>query len=265
MIKILDGKKVRDSLVSEMRKQISVLPCPPKLAIIQIGNLPESNKYIKNKIKFAEKIGALTSLHLLGNEVGESEIISLIEQLNSDVSVNGIILQLPLPRNLDAWKIIGTIRADKDVDGLTSNTKFVPATARGVMTLLNYYQIPILNKRVVVMGRSKLVGDPIRRALEVVGGAVSVVHSQTINPTAITQTADILIVAIGRAKMINANYIKPNAIIIDVGINFLGDNLVGDVDYDSVKNIASAITPVPGGVGPLTVASLFANLLDACR
>ncbi len=265
MIKILDGKIIRDGLISTLKQQISALTCPPRLAIIQVGNLPESNKYIKNKIKFAEKIGALTELHLLNNDVSESEIISLVQQLNNNVQINGIILQLPLPKHLDAWKIIENIRPDKDVDGLTTKTKFVPATARGVTTLLNYYQIPVLNKRIVVMGRSKLVGDPIRKQLEAIGATVSVVHSKTLNPAEITQQADILIVAIGQAKLVGASYIKPNVVIIDVGINFLDGNLMGDVDFDSVKNIASAITPVPGGVGPLTVASLFANLIDACK
>ncbi len=265
MIQILDGKIIRDNLVLALKQQVANLPCPPRLAIVQIGNLPESNKYIKNKIKFAEKIGALTSLHLLNNDTTEIEIIKLIEQLNADVQVNGIIVQLPLPKHLNTWKIIEHIRSDKDVDGLTSQTKFIPATARGVMTLLNYYQISLLNKRVVVMGQSKLVGDPIRKALESIGGQVSVVHSKTPNPKEITQQADILIVAIGKAGLVDESYIKPGVIIVDIGINLVEGNLVGDVDFGSVKNIAAAISPVPGGVGPLTVVSLFQNLLDASK
>ena len=133
------------------------------------------------------------------------------------------------------------------------------------MTLLNYYQISLLNKRVVVMGQSKLVGDPIRKALESIGGQVSVVHSKTPNPKEITQQADILIVAIGKAGLVDESYIKPGVIIVDIGINLVEGNLVGDVDFGSVKNIAAAISPVPGGVGPLTVVSLFQNLLDASK
>lgn len=265
MIKILDGKIIRDEIIKKLKQKVSVLPTTPKLAIIQVGNLPQSNKYIKNKIKFAEKIGALTELHLFDETVSENEIIALILKLNQNILVNGIILQLPLPKNLDPWEIIKHIRSDKDVDGLTDTSAHVPATARGVKNLLDYYQIPVLNRKVVIMGRSRLVGSPVKKILADMGAEVCVVHSQTKNPTTITQQADILITAIGRAKLIDAKYVKPNVIIIDIGINFAGELLVGDVDFESVKNIASAITPVPGGIGPLTVASLFENLLDACE
>jgi methylenetetrahydrofolate dehydrogenase (NADP+)/methenyltetrahydrofolate cyclohydrolase len=302
MLKILDGKIIRDEIVTKLKSEIESFKIKPILAILQIGDLEESNKYIKAKKTFAEKIGAEVRHIQFADTISQNEIIVEIQRLNQDETVQGIILQLPIPKNLNSLEIIETIDPRKDVDGLTLLTKFVPATARGVLTLLYYYQIDIAGKKVVVMGRSKLVGQPVAKILENRGAEVSVVHSQTESPKEITKLADILIVAIGKAQLVDDSYVSPGQIVIDIGINFKNFGLLeeinlvehnrqnhlpsqtqdsslnkeessgkptatlfGDVDFEKVKDIVSAITPVPGGIGPLTVASLFENLVEAYK
>ncbi len=261
MIKILNGKVIRDEIILKLKQKVSGLSIKPILAIVQVGDLLESNKYIKAKKTFGEKIGVEVRHIQFSDTISQDEVIVEIQRLNQDEIVKGIIVQLPIPKNLNSLEIIETIDPAKDVDGLTLLTKFTPATARGVMTLLDYYKIEVLNKKVVVMGRSKLVGEPVAKLLSLRGASVETVHSQTENPKEITKTADILIVAIGKAQLIDETYIKPGVVIVDVGINLIDDKLVGDVNFEKVKDIASAITPVPGGVGPLTVASLFQNMV----
>lgn len=265
MPKILDGKIVRDGIIVKLKKEIESFKSVPTLAIIQVGDLAESSKYIKNKKSFAEKIGAEVKHLKFENDISQTALETEITKLNQDKNITGIIVQLPLPKHLDVNIILNMVDSNKDVDGLTENSPFTPATARGVKTLLDYYEIEVINKKVVVMGRSKLVGGPIRNVMQESGAGVQVVHSQTENPKEITKTADILIVAIGKANLIDETYIKEGQVVIDVGINFKGDKLVGDVDFEKVKDIVSAISPVPGGVGPLTVASLFENLVEAYK
>lgn len=262
MLKILDGKIIRDEIITKLKKEIGAFLTKPILAIIQIGDLEESNKYIKAKKSFAEKIGVEVRHIKFVDDISQNEIIVEIQRLNQEEVISGIILQLPIPKNLNSLEIIETINPQKDVDGLTLLTKFTPATARGVLTLLDYYKIDVVGKRVVVMGRSKLVGLPIAKALQERGAEVSIVHSKTENSREITKQADILIVAIGKPNLIDETYVKEGQVVIDIGINFQGERLVGDVNLERVKNIVTAITPVPGGVGPLTVASLFENLLN---
>lgn len=266
MLKILDGKIIRDEIILNLKNKVKTFQSKPTLAIIQVGDLEESNRYIKNKKKFAEKVGIEVKLSKLKSNISSTEIKEEIQKLNKDKSVHGIILQLPIPKDLDVADIIESIDAVKDVDGLTSKSNFTPATTRGILTLLDYYKIEIAGKNVVVMGRSRLVGQPTAQALSKKGALVKVVHSQTENPKDITQGADVLIVAIGKANLIDNSYISIGQTVIDVGINISNDgakNMIGDVDFEKVKNIISAITPVPGGIGPLTVASLFLNLVEA--
>lgn len=263
MLKILDGKIIRDEIIIKLKNKIESFDSKPTLAIIQIGNLEESNKYIKAKKSFSEKIGAEVRHIQFADTISQDEIIVEIQRLNQDQTVSGIILQLPIPNNLNSLEIIEAIDPRKDVDGLTLLTKFIPATAKGILNLIDYYKIELKDKKVVIMGRSKLVGQPTAKALSSRGVEVSVVHSKTENPKETTRTADILIVAIGKAGLVDETYVSSGQIVIDVGINMQSGKLVGDVDFEKVKNIVSAITPVPGGVGPLTVASLFENLVEA--
>ncbi len=270
---LLDGKIARNSLASELKKMISNLSIKPKLAIIQVGDRKESNTYITQKKIFAEKIGAEVNHIKFLENVSEDEVCVEIQKLNKDNSVHGIVVQLPLPLDLDKNIIIQNIDPLKDVDGLTSvNTKLlwsnerghIPATARGILTLLDYYKIPIKGKKVVVVGRSELVGKPVAMALLNRDATVTVCHLETENIKLETQRADILVVAAGDPEFITKDFVKEGQVVVDVGISVLQDKkLVGDVKFDDVKGIVSAISPVPGGVGPMTVLSLFQNLLDA--
>lgn len=292
MLKILDGRIVRDKIMADLKKKIAKLGMAPNLAIIMIGNNPDSAIYVKNKISFAQKIGANAyvvdirplrrdlfpnSRSHLDDSITQEILLAEIKKLNEDESVNGIIIQSPLPAPLDWAQAVEAVAPEKDVDGLCSiNVKkllasdksgFVPATARGVLSLLNYYQIPIKGEKIVVMGRSVLVGKPVAILMQNNGATVTVVHSKTINPEKETRQADILIVAIGKPELIGADYVKEGQVIIDVGITSIINadgtkKVLGDIDFESIKNIVSAISPVPGGVGPMTVASLFQNLVE---
>jgi methylenetetrahydrofolate dehydrogenase (NADP+)/methenyltetrahydrofolate cyclohydrolase len=282
-LKILDGKVVRDSRAKSLKEKISKMAVKPKLVIIQIGSLPESDAYIRQKKKFGETIGALVELKNFPENVGKEEIISVIRKLNSDASVSGIIVQLPLPENLDKNEIINFIDPLKDVDGLTSaslkllweNKKggYIPATAKAIVSILDYYEIPIKGKRIVVVGRSSLVGKPALLTLLNRDATVTLCHSQTKNLPETTKQAEILIVAIGKPNFIGKDCVSNGQVVIDVGINLIagtkleeeipGKKFVGDVDFEAVKDIVSAISPVPGGVGPMTVLSLFENLTEA--
>lgn len=289
----LDGKIVRDKIATTLKKKIFKLKTKPKLAIIQVGDLPESNTYIKQKILFAEKIGAIVEHKKLGEKFSQLDLEVLVANLNSDKSIHGVIVQMPVPEHLDKDQIIDKINPKKDIDGLTAtNLKklfeskkdgYTPATTKGVLTLLNFYRIPISGKNVTVVGRSSLVGKPTALAFINRDATITVCHSHSKNLIEKTKNADILIVAAGKPKLITNEHVSENQIIIDVGINPITQNrirpsnglsdkpeseppkrkLVGDVDFKEVSKIVKAISPVPGGVGPMTVASLFENLLDA--
>jgi methylenetetrahydrofolate dehydrogenase (NADP+)/methenyltetrahydrofolate cyclohydrolase len=253
----------------------------PNLAIIKIGDNPDSAVYVKMKIDFAKKIGANAYIVSFPEndpaKITQEMLLAGIDKLNKDESVNGIIVQSPLPTQLNWEEAVERVVPEKDVDGLCStNVKklstndssgLVPATARGVMTLLNYYKIPVKGKKVIVMGRSALVGKPVAAVMINNGATVTVVHSQTVDPDKITREADVLIVAIGKPEHVGAEYVKEGQVIIDIGISTVINSdgtkkIYGDVDFDSVLPIVSAISPVPGGVGPMTVVSLFQNLVD---
>ncbi len=261
MIKILDGRVVRDQIRHTLAKQISKLKTKPALVIIQVGEDAASSAYVAQKVKFGEAIGANVGLLQYPPGVTAAKLIGDIQNLNQDPGVQGIIVQLPLPVKIESQKVIGAISPAKDVDGFI-NKNVTPATARGVLTLLDYYKIKVAGQSVVVVGRSTLVGQPIARALLNRNATVTIAHSQTKNLAALTRQADILVVATGKPKLIGAKHVRVGQIIIDVGITRQERGLTGDVDFARVSKIVKAISPVPGGVGPLTVASLFQNLLD---
>ena len=284
---ILDGKTIRREIEDKLRKKITDLSKlakrKPMLAIIQVGSREDSNAYIRQKTLCAESIGAGINHMRYPETITEKEIIAQIEKLNSDKKTDGVILQIPIPQHLSKTTIIESIAPEKDVDGLTAvnikklyendPTGHVPATTRGIMTLLNHYKIAIEGKKVVVVGRSGLVGRPTALAFINENGTVTVCHSKTLNLQNETMSADILIAATGHPHLIGKNYVRSGQVVIDVGINLVagtkleeeipGKKFVGDVDFENVKNVVSAISPVPGGVGPLTVASLFENLVSA--
>lgn len=278
MTKILDGKIIRDEIMIDLKRKIDSFKLVPNLAIIKIGDDPDSDIYVKSKITFAKKIGVNAFVVSFPTEkINQEILLAGIEKLNNDESVNGIIVQAPLPEHLNWSEAVEKVNPEKDVDGLCSvnvkkllendKTGIVPATARGVLSLLNYYKISINGKKVTIMGRSALVGKPIEALMINKGATVTVCHSQTVEPEKITREADILIVAIGQPELVGSDYVKAGQVVIDVGITSVlktdaPRKIYGDVDFDSVKNIVSAISPVPGGVGPMTVASLFQNLVE---
>lgn len=273
MAKLLDGKIVRDKIAQELSSKLQQLIAKPRLVIIQVGDSPESNTYIEQKIKFGEKIGANVKHLKLPEDVTEKTLNFNITNFNSEKSINGIIVQLPIPQNLDKDKIIETIDPAKDVDGLHSvnlkklmendPTGFMPATTKGILSLLEHYQINPSGKHIVVLGRSTLVGKPTALAFLNLDATVTVCHSKTRDLPAITQSADILISAVGKPGLITKNHVRPGQVIVDVGTTVVNGKLKGDVDFDEVSKIVDWISPVPGGVGPMTVASLFQNLLQA--
>lgn len=277
--KILDGRVVRDSIAQKLTQEISKLKTKPKLVIIQVGDNPESNTYIGQKVKFGQKIGAIVDHVKLPEKVSQDSLEEIIHNINISPDIHGLIIQMPIQETLDKDKLIDLIDPRKDVDGLTStnqklleeNSKeaIVPATAKGVIEILNFYNIEVKNKKATVIGRSKLVGAPVAFLLKNMGAAVEVGHSKTPDIKTVTKPANIIIVAVGKPNLITKDHVSPGQTIIDVGINVEEIDgqrkLKGDVNFDEVSEIVGAITPVPGGVGPMTVASLFENLLEAYK
>lgn len=280
MTQILEGKAARDFYKANLTKRVRELPCVPRLALIQVGDNPESNIYIEQKKKFAKSIGAEVEHMRLEEAVPPEEVAKAISAQNGKKDIHGIIVQLPLPGRFDKERVMNEISPEKDVDGLTDENqmlleegrpRFVPATPKGVSLLLDYYGIGVKGAKAVVMGRSRLVGKPLALLLKSKGAHVSVCHSKTENSREIAKEADMLFVAIGKPALIDSSYVKDGAVVIDIGINSLRGakleeeipkrRIVGDVRFDSVVEKARAISPVPGGVGPMTVLSLFDNLI----
>jgi len=281
---LLSGRATREALVPDLIRRVKALSFVPIVAIIQVGDRPDSTAFIKVKKAFAEKIGVTVKEIHLKESVSESEVIEAIKECNADRNIRGIVVQLPLPISIDRDRVIEAIDPKKDIDALTPlNAKhwlearedaIFPATARGVRELLEYYKISLAGKHVVVVGRSMLVGKPIAVIAENENATVTVCHSKTADLMSETRQADVLIVAAGRLKLITIDHVKEGAVVVDVGINTVkgkkledeiaGRKLVGDVDFEAVRDITSAITPVPGGVGPMTVLALFENLVDLC-
>jgi methylenetetrahydrofolate dehydrogenase (NADP+)/methenyltetrahydrofolate cyclohydrolase len=273
MSQILDGKKLSNSLALKLKKKIEKLAVKSNLVIIQIGDLEESNTYIKNKKAFAEKIGAKTIHKKYPEDIKEERVISFILKSNRDQNIQGIMVQLPAPKGFNIERVLETITPLKDVDGLTSiNTKhlfdnheaFIPATAKGIVDLLDEYKIKISGTKITIVGQSSLVGRPTMLTLLNRGATITMCHKDTQNLEKETRRADILITAVGFPKLITTKHVSRNQVVIDIGINITRDKkIIGDVDYEKVSPKVRAITPVPGGVGPMTVASLFQNLLKA--
>lgn len=270
---ILNGTEVAKEHEQALFDKVSKLSSKPHLVIIQVGNNPASAKYIEYKKRFAGRIGAIVIHAQYEDTITEEDLVKNINTYSADPKINGIIVQLPLPKTVRPWIILDAIDPKKDVDGLTSfnlrhvyenNEILLPATTKGIFTLLSYYNIPLEGKHVVVVGRSSLVGKPTSLASMNRNATVTVCHSHTKDLASITKTADILIVAVGQPNLIKEGYIKEGTVIIDVGISVLPDNTVtGDVLESSISEKADALSPVPGGVGPMTIVSLFENLLQA--
>lgn len=285
MATILDGRKIRDEFIPELKKSFAELPFSPVLTIIQVGDRADTNAYVKAKKSFADKIGIKVNHIQAPESISESELIDIVREQNSDEAVRGIIVQLPLPPKINKDAVIDIISKSKDVDAITASSIkdwfdgregfLLPATARGIRTMLEYYKIDLCGKKVVVIGRSILVGKPVSAMCLNGDATVTVCHSKTPDLARETKDADIIVVATGKAGLIDSRHVKAGQVIIDVGINTAeGQKLdeeiskrkiVGDVDFESVADKVGAITPVPGGVGPLTVLSIFQNLLDLCR
>ena len=276
MYQIVDGKKISQEIKDELKEKAAAMAKEGKkvaLAVIQVGNDPASSVYVRNKKKACEYIGIESLSYELPEETTEEELVALIEKLNADAGVNGILVQLPLPEQINEEKIIQTISPDKDVDGFhmqnvgalcTGGKGYVSCTPLGIITLLKRSGIEIAGKRCVVMGRSNIVGKPMAMLLLRENGTVTICHSKTQDMKEITKQADILVVAIGKPKFVDETYVKEGAVVIDVGIHRNAENkLCGDVDFDRVAPHTSAITPVPGGVGPMTIAMLMNNCVSS--
>lgn len=276
MAQIIDGKLISNQIKDELKEKVAALKAEGKdicLAVIQVGNDPASSVYVGNKKKACAYIGIESRAYELPEETSEQELLELIDKLNGDDTVHGILVQLPVPKQINEEHIINAISPDKDVDGfhpasvgcLSIGKKgFVSCTPAGIIQLLKRSGIEIEGKECVVVGRSNIVGKPMAMLLLRENGTVTVCHSKTKDLKEVCKRADILVVAIGRPKMIDASYVKEGATVIDVGIHRGADNkLCGDVDFASVEPVAGAITPVPGGVGPMTIAMLMNNCVEA--
>ena len=269
---ILDGRKIKSEIMDELKLTVDKLGIKPKLVVIQVGDNEASNIYINQKKKMCEYIGYQFELKKYDEDIKKEELLNIIDKLNKDKMVNGILVQMPIPKHINADKIQNAIEYVKDVDGLTDiNTGILfhnkeglySCTPLGIMELLDRYNINVKAKHVVIVGKSNLVGKPLIGLMLNKGATVTSCNSLTKDLSKYTKMSDILVVAVGKPKLITSDMVKDGAIVIDVGINRYGDSIVGDVDYELVKDKASYITPVPGGVGQMTVAMLAKNILLA--
>lgn len=284
MVEQLDGKALSQQIQAELTATIQALQPkvgrPPGLAVLMVGDNPASAVYVRNKERMCDRIGIASLGHHLPATTSQAELLTIIDQLNRDERVDGILVQLPLPEGLDSVALLAAIHPDKDADGLhpinlgrlvRGEEGLRSCTPAGVMRLLQSVNCDLAGKTAVVIGRSILVGKPMALMLLEANATVTIAHSKTPNLAAVARTADILVVAIGRPNFVTADMVKPGAVVIDVGMNRISSpegnsQLVGDVDYAAVAPLASAITPVPGGVGPMTVAMLMQNtVLSYCR
>jgi len=276
MAQIIDGKLVSRAVCENIKAKVDSIPegvRHPGLAVIIVGEDPASKVYVRNKKLACEEVGYLSREYALPAETPEQELLSLIDKLNADSEIDGILVQLPLPRGFDEKKVIQHISPSKDVDAFSyvnvgritvGDADFVPCTPAGVMELLSYYNIELEGKRAVVVGRSNIVGKPQALLLLEKNATVTVAHSRTRDLASVTREADVLVVAVGRAKFVTADMVKEGAVVIDVGMNRdENGKLCGDVDFASVESKASYITPVPGGVGPMTITELMKNTYTA--
>ncbi|MGR9044011.1 MAG: bifunctional methylenetetrahydrofolate dehydrogenase/methenyltetrahydrofolate cyclohydrolase FolD [Gammaproteobacteria bacterium] len=276
--KIIDGKTVALEVRKQWKQRVTQLKergILPGLAVIIVGNNPASQVYVRNKIKACHEVGIHSELIELPEDVTEHQLLAAVENLNHNALIHGILVQLPLPDTIDVNKVLETISVEKDVDGfhlynlgalMAGNTIFPPCTPYGVQCLLEYCNIPIEGQNAVIVGRSNIVGKPMALMLLQKNATVSICTSKTRDLKQFTSLADILVVATGKPNLITADMVKPGSTVIDVGINRLDDGrLVGDVDFEGVKEVAGYITPVPGGVGPMTITMLVANTVIAAE
>lgn len=277
MSRIIDGKRISAEVKEKVKNEVACLKekgITVGLAVIIVGNDPASKIYVANKKKACEALGIVSEEYIMPASMKTEELISLIDTLNAEKSINGILCQLPLPSHIDEKLVINSISPEKDVDAfhpqnvgriMTGDYDFVPCTPAGIMEMLKYEGIKIEGKNCVVIGRSNIVGKPMAMLLLHANGTVTVCHSRTRNIKEICKNADILVSAVGKAGFVTADMVKDGAVVIDVGMNRENGKLCGDVDFEQVKEKASAITPVPGGVGPMTIAMLMRNTLTAAK
>ena len=280
--RIIDGKQIAEKLRADIAREAAAVRdeagVTPHLTAVLVGDDPASAVYVKNKRLACDKVGLKSTLVNLRAETTGSELLALVARLNADPDVHGILVQLPLPRQIEPQAILDAVAPLKDVDcfhpenvGLLSQgrARFLPCTPAGVQQLLVQSQVSIPGSHVVIVGRSDLVGRPLALLLMQKGPAadatVTICHSRTRDLASLTRSADVLVAAMGRPQFIKADMVKPGAVVIDVGTSRLGDRIVGDVDFETVRQVASAITPVPGGVGPMTITMLLANTVKAAR
>lgn len=268
---ILDGKKLRDELLVQYKEKIKEEKLNIALAIILVGNNEASKLYIKNKEKYCTEVGIKVDKYLLDEDTSEEVLINLIKDLNEDEKVTGIILQSPVPDGIDFDKCSGMILPSKDVDGFTKDNVYnlylnkksiLPCTVKGIIKLLEYYNIEINGKNVAIIGRGNIVGKPLAMALENRNATVSLLHSKTKDLKMFTKDADIVVVACGIPKLLKKEMIKEGSVVIDVGISRVDGKIVGDIDFDNIKDIALFVTPNPGGIGPMTIAMIIDNLIE---
>ncbi|MDH7499590.1 MAG: bifunctional methylenetetrahydrofolate dehydrogenase/methenyltetrahydrofolate cyclohydrolase FolD [candidate division NC10 bacterium] len=275
---IIDGKKVSQQIKDQLKEEIRELKekhgLTPGLAVVLVGEDPASTVYVRNKGKSSQEVGILSRQFNLAATSSQQEVLDLVHQLNGDRSIHGILVQLPLPDHIQEDAIIQDINPIKDVDGfhptnvgnmLLGNPSYLPCTPAGIMVLLDSIGLEIKGKHAVVVGRSNIVGKPVSFLLLQRHATLTICHSRTADLSYHTRQADILVAAIGKAKMIKGSMVKEGAVVIDVGVNRLEGGLVGDVDYEEASKVASYITPVPGGVGPMTIAMLLKNAVLACK
>ena len=276
--KIIDGKAIAKTVREEWKEHVDDLKkigITPGLAVIIVGDNPASRMYVNNKIKACEEVGLHSEVHEMPNDTSEEVLLEQIEDLNNNSQIHGILVQLPLPDHIDDDKVLEAISVDKDADGfhlynmgalVVGNTVFPPCTPYGIQCLIEHINVPVEGQHAVVVGRSNIVGKPMALMLLQMDATVTICTSKTRDLASITNLADILVVATGKPKMITADMVKKGAVVIDVGINRLEDGrLVGDVDFEAVKEVAGYITPVPGGVGPMTITKLIVNTIQAAQ
>lgn len=278
-MQLLDGKKISSDIKDEIAKEVESLSFKPGLAVILVGNDPASHTYVKNKEIACEKVGFYHKTYRLDEKATEKELLELIDKINRDIKIHGLIVQLPLPKHISEDKVLNTISIEKDVDCFhpfnvgkiltwkkgDEKLKILPCTPAGVIEILDRYNINVSGKNVAVVGRSNIVGKPLSIMLLARDATVTMCHSRTKNLEEVLKNSDIVFAAVGIAKMIKSNMIKEGAVAIDIGVNRENGKLCGDMDFEDIKNKVSAITPVPGGIGPMTIAMLLKNTLEIAK
>ena len=278
MAVIIDGKAVSASLRGKLKAEVEALKAggiTPGLAVVIVGNDDASHKYVRSKKRGCEELGIYSEVHELPEETSQQELIGLVRKLNVDPKIDGILVQLPLPKTIDEKAVIENINPDKDVDAfhetnvgkiMIGNYRFLPCTPAGIMELIASQGIDLRGKECVVIGRSNIVGKPMAMLLLHAHGTVTICHSRTRDLAEVARRADVLVVAIGKAKFVTADMVKPGAVVIDVGMDRdENGKLCGDVDFEAVREVAGYITPVPGGVGPMTITMLLKNTITAAK